>query len=96
MIISFGDDATECLYHGKQTKKVLHFPNSILSVALRKLDILNAALRLEDLRVLQGNRLEALKGNLQGYYSIRVNDQWRIIFRWLEGGANDVSLNDYH
>lgn len=93
MIISFGDKDTEALYHGRQTKK---FPKDIYSVAIRKLDMLNAATRLDDLRVPPGNRLEALKGNLEGFYSIRVNDQWRIIFRWSDNDAYDVKLTDYH
>jgi proteic killer suppression protein len=64
-------------------------------VALRKLDILNAAHQLDDLRSPPGNRLEALKGSLDGFYSMRVNDQWRMVFRWRDG-AEDVSLVDYH
>jgi len=74
---------------------VRRFPNDILKAALRKLDVLNAAHRLEDLRSPPANRLEALKGDLAGFYSIRVNDQWRIIFRW-DADASDVSLVDYH
>jgi len=96
MIASFGDSATEDLYHGRRSNRVRRFPPGILRVALRKLDMLNAAHRLEDLRGAPGNRLEALKGRLQGFHSIRVNDQWRIIFRWSEGAAYDVSLTDYH
>ncbi len=95
MIASFGDSATEDLYHGRRSAKVRRFPPAIFPVALRKLDILNAAHRLEDLRVIPENRLESLKGELRGFYSIRVNDQWRIIFRWSEGMAYDVSLTDY-
>ena len=94
-ILSFQDSATADLYHGRNTSRVRHFPNNILIVALRKLDVLNAAYHLEDLRSPPANRLEALKGNLTGFYSIRVNDQWRIIFRW-DAGAQDVSLVDYH
>jgi proteic killer suppression protein len=63
--------------------------------ALRKLVILDAAARIEDLRVPPGNRLEALRGNLRGSHSIRVNDQWRIIVRWSEGNASDVRIIDY-
>lgn len=96
MIVSFGDSATEDLYHGRRSSKVRRFPANILRVALRKLDVLNTAHRLDDLRSPPGNRLEALKGNLQGFHSIRVNDQWRIIFRWFNGMAFDVSLTDYH
>ena len=96
MIISFGDITTADLYHGRTTKQVRRFPPDITRGALRKLDILNAAHQLIDLRSPPGNRLEALKGDLSGFHSIRVNDQWRIIFRWVEGGAADVSLVDYH
>lgn len=96
MIVSFGDMATADLYHGHKTKRVRRFPPNILKTALRKLDVLNAAHRLLDLRSPPGNRLEALKGDLQGFYSIRVNDQWRIIFRWVEGNAAEVSVVDYH
>ena len=96
MIASFGDAATEDLYHGRRSSRVRRFPTSIIRVALRKLDVLNAAHRLEDMHSLPGNRLEALKGDLQGFHSIRVNDQWRIIFRWSESAVYDVSLTDYH
>lgn len=96
MIISFGDRATEDLYHGRQTKRVRHFPADIRQPALRELDMLNAAHRLDDLAGLSGNRLESMRGDLKGYYSIRVNEQWRIIFRWVDGGAQAVCLTDYH
>jgi len=96
MIHSFGEAATEDLYHGRQTARVRRFPHTILSIALRKLDVINAARELSDLRVPPGNRLEALKGDREGSYSIRINDQWRIIFRWENGGASDVSIVDYH
>jgi toxin HigB-1 len=75
---------------------VRHFPPNIVPVALRKLDVLNAAHALVDLRSPPGNRLEALKGNLEGFYSIRINNRWRIIFRWENGGAGQVSITDYH
>jgi proteic killer suppression protein len=94
-IQSFQDSATADLYHGRNTSRVRRFPNDILRVALRKLDILNAAHKLDDLRSPPANRLEALKGELAGFHSIRVNDQWRIIFRW-DSGAQDVALVDYH
>lgn len=96
MIISFGDRATEDLYHGRLTKRVRRFPADIRQLALRKLDMLNAAHRLDDLAVQPGNRLESLRGDLKGYYSIRVNEQWRLIFRWVDGGAHAVCLTDYH
>ncbi len=94
-ILSFSDAATADLYHGRNTSQVRRFPKNILSSALRKMDVLNAAYKLDDLRSPPGNRLEALKGKLAGYLSIRVNDQWRIVFRWKDG-AQDVSLVDYH
>ena len=96
MIVSFKDNATADLYHGRATKRVRRFPPNVKRVALRKLDILNAAHKLEDLREPPGNRLKALKGNLSGYHSIRVNDQWRIMFRWEGNNVVDVSLVDYH
>jgi toxin HigB-1 len=94
-IRSFGDIATADLFHGRNTSHSRHFPQSIVSTALRKLDVINAARKLDDLRSPPGNRLEALKGALTGYLSIRVNDQWRITFHWNDG-AFDVSLVDYH
>lgn len=95
MIVSFGDSATSDLYHGNRTAKVRALPPEVLKGALRKLDLLHAAARLEDLKVPPGNRLEPLKGSLSGYYSIRVNDQWRIIFKW-DQGAHEVKFTDYH
>ena len=70
--------------------------NSVARVALRKLIQMNRAARLEDLKVPPGNRLEALKGDLAGHYSIRVNQQWRIIFRWTDQGPEQVQIVDYH
>jgi proteic killer suppression protein len=94
-IRSFGDNATADLFHGRNTSRARKIPQGFVNIILRKLDVLNAALRVDDLRSPPGNRLEILKGDLEGYYSIRVNDQWRIIFKWNEG-AYDVSLVDYH
>lgn len=96
MILSFRDDATADLYHGKGTRRTRRFPSNIISVALRKLDMLNAAYRLNDLSEPPGNRLELLRGDLAGYYSIRVNEQWRIVFRWEDNNAHGVFLTDYH
>ena len=96
MIDSFGDNATADLYHGRSTSRIRRFPPAIKRIAIRKLDILNSADRLEDMKEPPGNRLESLKGNLSGYYSIRVNDQWRIIFQWENNNAYEVSLTDYH
>ena len=96
MIESFRDAATEDLYHNRPTRRVRRFPPDIVTAALRKLDVLAGAHELLDLRSPPGNRLEALRGDLEGFHSIRVNDQWRIIFRWSANSAHDVSLTDYH
>lgn len=68
----------------------------MLQAAVRKLDLLNAAHALLDLRSPPGNRLEQLKGDWAGFHSIRINDQWRVVFRWVEGQAHDVQIVDYH
>ncbi len=96
MIISFGDQATEDLFHGVAGTKVRRFPKEIVSGALRKLHLLSAATNLLDLRAPPGNRLEALKGDLKGFHSIRVNDQWRLVFRWVGSDAHDVQVKGYH
>ena len=92
MIESFGDRATEDLYHGRRTNRTRRFPPMALPAALRKLDMLMAARRLDDLRSVPGNRLEKWEDR----YSIRVNDQWRITFRWSGDNTQEVSLTDYH
>ena len=96
MIISFGDQATEDIFNGTSSKAARTIPSVIWNVAIRKLDMINAAHELKDLKVPPANRLEALKGKRQGFYSIRVNDQFRIIFRWIDKSAKDVSIMDYH
>lgn len=96
MIASFGDRATEDLYHGRRSKAARRFPADIHSVALRKLDMINAAGALEDLTSPPGNRLKALRDDMKGYHSIRINDQWRIVFRWAAGRAYEVRITDYH
>jgi proteic killer suppression protein len=96
MIGTFGDSGTEDLFHGRSTNRVRRFPPEIIKLALVKLDMLNAAIALMDLRSPPGNRLEALKADFFGCYSIRVNDQWRIVFRWENGTAYEVRLLDYH
>jgi len=96
VIASFGNRATEDLYHGRKSKAVRRLPSEIVSVALRKLDMISAAQTLQDLMSPPGNRLEPLRGNLSGYHSIRINDQWRIVFRWSAGEAHSVRIADYH
>ena len=96
LITSFADKATEALFHGVGGKATRRIPPGIRSTAVRKLDLVNAAYDLDDLRVPPGNRLEALKGSLRGKHSIRINDQWRIVFRWESGDAHDVEIDDYH
>ncbi|MGD8778183.1 MAG: type II toxin-antitoxin system RelE/ParE family toxin [Ignavibacteria bacterium] len=93
MIKNFGDKDTESLFiNGKSGK----YPPEIIKTALRKLDYLNAAKSIEDLMVPPGNRLEKLKGNLRGMYSIRINNQYRIIFRLTADIAEEVKIIDYH
>ncbi len=96
VIRSFGDRATEALYHGDTKGPVKRIPADVRASALRKLDMLNAAHVLLDLRAPPGNRLEALRGELAGLHSIRVNDQWRIVFRWIDSGPAEVRIVDYH
>lgn len=95
MIVSFADRATEALFHGRASG-ARRFPPGIRIAAVRKLDMLNAAYELRDMRMPPGNRLEALKGDRKGMHSIRVNDQWRIVFRWERGDAHEVAIVDYH
>lgn len=96
MIRSFGDKATSDLFHGISSSKVRALPTQIHEIALRKLDMINAAMELSDLLSPPGNRLELLKGELSGFHSIRVNNQWRIIFQWDQSGARNVKIIDYH
>jgi len=96
MIASFGDSATADLFHGRSTARVRRLPQDILVLVLDKLDILNAAHDIDDLRSPPGNRLHMLRGKLRGFHSIRANDQWRIVFRWSGSTASDVRLTDYH
>ncbi len=96
MIVSFGDSATEDLYNGVKSRYARRFPKEIVSAALRKLDMVNAVSILDDLKSPPGNRLETLRGKWRGFHSIRVNKQWRIVFRWSDGQAHGVRLIDYH
>lgn len=93
MIESFRDKRTAAVFLGQTPKG---FPSNIAAVARRKLRMLDAAIRLEDLRVPPGNRLEALERDRIGQHSIRVNDRWRVCFVWLEGAAHEVEIVDYH
>jgi len=96
MILEFGDQPTEDVFHGENTKAARRIPPITWKVACRKLDMLNAAHELHDLMVPPGNRLEALHGNLAGFHSMRINDQFRLIFIWADGNAKDVRITDYH
>ncbi len=96
MIVSFADRLTESLFEGGNAKLIKRIPPGIRRVARRKLDLLNAAVELRDLRSPPGNRLEALRGDLAGLHSIRINDQWRLVFRWTRSGPADVAITDYH
>jgi len=93
MIKSFLDTQSESFYVTGKSKKI---PSIIHKVALRKLDYLNAAFTVEDLRIPPANRLEKLKGDLKEFYSIRINKQYRIIFRFENDNAYDVKITDYH
>jgi proteic killer suppression protein len=84
------------LCHRRPLSRAPIIPDTKIPAALRKLDMINAAREITDLRVPPGNHLEALKGSRDGFYSIRINDQWRIIFRWEDRGARDVRVVDYH
>ncbi len=96
MIINFADKATEDVFNGLGSKAARSLPQTIWRVACRKLDMINAAAEIRDLRVPPANRLEKLKGNLSEFHSIRINDQYRIIFRWNNHNAEDVLITDYH
>lgn len=93
MIRSFRDRETERLFHREPIRR---WAAGLQRIGLRKLLMLDAAVRLNDLRIPPANRLEKLVGRRSGEYSIRINDQWRVCFRWLEGDAYDVEIVDYH
>jgi proteic killer suppression protein len=93
VIESFGCKRTALVFLGQAPKGL---PSDILSVARRKLRMLDAAIRLDDLRIPPNNRLEALKGDRAGQHSIRINDQWRLCFVWRNGAAHEVEMVDYH
>ncbi|NML64042.1 plasmid maintenance system killer family protein [Hymenobacter sp. RP-2-7] len=93
MIKSFGSKETEKIWQGEQVTKL---PIEVQKIGRRKLRMLHNSQNIADLRIPPANRLEKLLGNLKDFYSIRINDQWRIIFRWAEGQATEVEIVDYH
>jgi len=96
MIQGFKSQMAGDVFNGLSTKEARRIPQTIRIVARRKLDMVNAAHELKDLMVPPANRLEALKGDRRGYYSIRINDQFRIVFRWADSNAHEVDIVDYH
>jgi proteic killer suppression protein len=93
MIINFGSKETEKIWNGIRVSKL---PNEIQEIGRRKLRMLNNSLNIMDLTVPPSNNLEKLRGNLKEFYSIRINSQWRIIFKWDSGNASEVEIVDYH
>jgi proteic killer suppression protein len=96
MIVSFADQTTEDIFHGRESKAARRIARALWTQVQSKLDLLNASTTLEDLRVPPSNRLEKLRRNLTGFYSVRVNDQYRVVFRFVGGNAADVRCTDYH
>ncbi len=93
MIVSFGNKESEKIWNGIVSKKL---PREIQEVTRRKLRMINNSIDINDLRIPPANRLEKLKGDLKEFYSIRINNQWRIIFKWENGNAFEVEILDYH
>ncbi len=93
MIISFSDKETEKIWNGERVKSL---PNEVQQIGRRKLRMLNNSQNLADLKTPPSNRLEKLSGNLKNCYSIRINDQWRIIFKWNNNHSSEVEIIDYH
>jgi proteic killer suppression protein len=96
LIRSFGNETTADLFRERNTRSARRIPREIWRVAQRKLKALDVAARLEDLTIPAGNRPEALKGDRAGRYSVRINDQYRVTFRWEQGHAHEVRIEDYH
>lgn len=96
MIVSFGDGVTEDIFHDLSSARSRGFSTEVKKAARRKMMVIAASTNVQDLRVPPGNRLEQLKGDLLGFWSVRVNDQFRIIFKWADGAASAVKLTDYH
>ena len=93
MIVSFGSKETEIIWNGERVKNL---PSEIQQIGRRKLRMLNNSQNIVDLTIPPSNRLEKLSGNLKDFYSIRINDQWRIIFKWVNNQASEVEIVDYH
>ena len=93
MIVSFGSKETEKIWNGERSKKL---PSEIQQIGRRKLRMLNNSQNLSDLTISPSNRLEKLAGNMKEFYSIRINDQWRIVFKWENNQAKEVEITDYH
>ncbi|MCZ6774323.1 MAG: type II toxin-antitoxin system RelE/ParE family toxin [Proteobacteria bacterium] len=96
MIESFGNRLAEDLFKDRRSKAVRNFPQELVRIARRKLLYLHEVAELKDLRAPPGNRLEMLKGRWRGFHSIRINEQWRVVFRWKAGSASAVHIVDYH
>jgi proteic killer suppression protein len=97
MIKSFKNNGTEDVFNGKNTKDARRLcPKDVWKIATRKLDQLDSVIKLDELKIPPGNMLEALKGDRNGEYSIRINNQYRICFRWSESGPDLVEITDYH
>ena len=96
MIVSFGDKTTEDIFHGHDTKVARRVARSLWTRVRTKLDLLNASTTVDDLRASPSSRLEKLRGDWAGFYSVRVNDQYRVVFRFMSGNAIDVRCTDYH
>jgi proteic killer suppression protein len=97
VIVSFYNKATEDIFNGLKSREARNLcPQTLWRIAFRKLDQIDVSISLSDLQVPPGNRLEALKGNRMGQYSIRINNQYRVCFRWTDSGAEDVEIVDYH
>lgn len=96
MIVSFADATTADIYHGSDSRAARKLPRELWSRIQQKLDLLNACTSIQDLRVPPANRLEKLRGDLAGLYSIRVNQQYRIVFKFVNGNCEEVRGTDYH
>ena len=96
MIRTFGDKATQDIFDGINSREARKVPASVWNAAKKRLDRVNYASDIRDLAVIQGNRLEKLSGKMVGFHSIRINDQFRLIFRWSNGQADEVRITDYH